>query len=111
MGNSRKTTTSTQPIIHLHFREGGKMFPVLTFFCELEAQPLEALFTNPQVIPDLKGLNAGVSLGILDLSPERAGVVSSEQSQHPVVTARWPRIKVIGSIAPMPPSARRYAEF
>lgn len=48
--------------------------PRLTFFCELEAAPLEELFSLPEVAV-LSDLEAGVSLGILDLSPERAGVV------------------------------------
>lgn len=48
--------------------------PNLTFFCELEVEPLQALL-NDQVISDLKHLSAGVSLGLLDLSQERAEVV------------------------------------
>ena len=55
--------------------------PRLTFFCELAAEPLAALFAadsepaGSAVIADLVALGAGVSLGILDLSPERAAVV------------------------------------
>jgi hypothetical protein len=49
--------------------------PNLTFFCELEAAALQELFDNPAVIQDLQELQAGVSLGILDLSAERAAVV------------------------------------
>ena len=47
----------------------------LTFFCELEAEGLAELFSNPSVIRQLVALNARVSLGILDFSPERAEVV------------------------------------
>lgn len=47
----------------------------LTFFCELDAAPLQALFAAPSVIEELKALEAGVSLGLVDLSPERASVV------------------------------------
>jgi len=47
----------------------------LTFFCELEANALPALFADSSVIDDLAALGASVSLGILDLSPERAAVV------------------------------------
>ncbi len=50
------------------------MKPKLTFFCELEAQPLAALMTRP-VLDRLRSLDAAVSLGLLDLSPERARVV------------------------------------
>jgi hypothetical protein len=49
--------------------------PNITFFCELSGSELYTLFENPEVIEALKGLNAGVSLGILDLSDERAGIV------------------------------------
>ena len=49
--------------------------PVLTFFCELENNPLQKLFETSELIPELKTLNAHVSLGILDLSPERADIV------------------------------------
>lgn len=48
--------------------------PNLTFFCEMEPEPLQALL-NDQVISDLKFLNAKISLGILDMSKERAEVV------------------------------------
>jgi hypothetical protein len=49
--------------------------PRLTFFCELEADALQALFADSSVMDDLVALKASVSLGILDLSPERAAVV------------------------------------
>ena len=41
----------------------------LTFFCELNAEALVALFADESVIGDLVELGAGISLGILDLSP------------------------------------------
>ena len=47
----------------------------ITFFCELPAQELKKLFEDRFVFDDLKTLHAGISLGILDLSPERASVV------------------------------------
>ncbi len=40
--------------------------PHLTFFCELEAQALQSLFADPQLIPNLQALDAGVSLALLD---------------------------------------------
>ena len=49
--------------------------PALTFFTELNHEALTQLFDGRFVIDDLKGLNAAVSLGILDLSEERANVV------------------------------------
>jgi len=51
------------------------MIPIrLTFFCELEPKPLLDLI-NEEIIADLKKLSASISLGILDLSNERAQVV------------------------------------
>ena len=49
--------------------------PKLTFFCELDADALQALFAGSSVIEDLRALDAGVSMGLRDLSPERAAVV------------------------------------
>lgn len=49
-------------------------FPNLTFFCELDPDPLNALISD-SLIADLKSLNARVSLGLRDFSPERAQVV------------------------------------
>ena len=49
--------------------------PALTFFCELHAEPLTKLFDDRFVIDDLKALDATLSLGILDLSEERAELV------------------------------------
>ncbi len=49
--------------------------PQLTFFCELDALALERLFEDASVIDDLVALKAGLSLGILDLSKQRAAVV------------------------------------
>lgn len=90
------------------------MLPVITFFCELEAQPLETLFTNPQVIPHLIALNAGVSLGILDLSPERAGVVQRLNKAGIPVTAWLLLPKDQGywfNSTNAAQAARRYSDF
>jgi hypothetical protein len=61
--------------------------PSLTFFCELEPEPLERLFAQPAVIDALVRLRAGVSLGLLDLSPARASVVRELQRASVPVTA------------------------
>jgi hypothetical protein len=49
--------------------------PDLTFFTELPANDLEALFYESTVVNHLQNLEASLSLGILDLSDERAKVV------------------------------------
>jgi len=48
--------------------------PKITFFCELNADALDKLL-DAKVIRDLQKLQASLSLGILDLSPQRAEVV------------------------------------
>lgn len=60
---------------------------LLTFFCELGAGPLRELFATPGVVEDLVALGAGVSLGLLDLSPERAEVVRRLNHEGIPVTA------------------------
>ena len=47
----------------------------ITFFCEFGAAELKKLFEDRFVFDDLQTLNAGISLGILDFSAERANVV------------------------------------
>jgi len=47
----------------------------LTFFCELDTVALQALFADGVVIKRLKALGAALSIGIRDLSDERAAVV------------------------------------
>lgn len=49
--------------------------PSLTFFCELDTPALQRLFDDPAVWVELSRLGASVSLGILDLSAERAEIV------------------------------------
>ncbi len=49
--------------------------PKITFFCELPSDELTKLFDGRFVIDDLKALGANLSLGILDLTDERAKVV------------------------------------
>ncbi len=61
--------------------------PTLTFFCELAAEPLTELFADPAVIEQLAAMEAGVSLGILDLSEERADVVRRLNEAGVPVTA------------------------
>ena len=49
--------------------------PNLTFFVELEIDPLEELFGQPEVLPFLAAQGCAISMGLLDLSPRRAAVV------------------------------------
>jgi hypothetical protein len=61
--------------------------PRLTFFCELAPGPLRELFAAPALFEDLVALRAGVSLGLLDLSLERAEVVHRLNREGIPVTA------------------------
>lgn len=49
--------------------------PQLHFFCELDAEPLVALAARTDLVPQLRALDAGVTLGLRDLSVERAAVL------------------------------------
>ena len=88
-------------------------FPRLTFFCELTPEPLQALF-GKRLINDLLKLQANLSLGIIDLSPERAEVVQRlNQAGVPVVA--WLLLpKDEGywfNLDNAPQAAARYAAF
>jgi len=60
--------------------------PKLTFFVELELEPLEELFGQPDVVPFLAAQGCAVSMGLLDLSPRRATVVRLLESNEIPVT-------------------------
>jgi hypothetical protein len=60
--------------------------PNLTFFVELEIEPLEELFGRPEVLPFLADQGCAVSIGLLDLSPRRAAVVRELESRRIPVT-------------------------
>lgn len=51
------------------------MRPELTFFCELAAEPLAALFETPGLVDELATHGYGVALALGDYSAERAAVV------------------------------------
>jgi hypothetical protein len=59
----------------------------LTFFTELEKEPLTALFRERGVIDQLIALNASVSMGILDFCDERAEVVRALNAKGVPVVA------------------------
>ena len=61
--------------------------PRLTFFVELDAERLAALVATPEVVPFLVELGCAVSMGLVDLTPERAAVVRRLESSGVPVTA------------------------
>jgi hypothetical protein len=60
--------------------------PNLTFFVEVELEPLEELFARPEVVPFLAEQGCAISMGLLDLSPRRAAVVRQLESKGIPVT-------------------------
>ena len=64
----------------------GAQSPRLSFFNEQEGPALQALFADSTLIPTLKELGAEIRMGMLDLSPERAGVLHAlNEAEIPVV--------------------------
>jgi hypothetical protein len=61
--------------------------PTLTFFCELESFPLSELFAGSKLTNMLTKLDANISLGLLDLSAERAEMVKKLNRAKIPVTA------------------------
>jgi len=61
--------------------------PQLNFACQMETDALQSLFSEPDVIRDLRQLNAGITLSLIDLSPGRAQVVRQLNSAGIPVTA------------------------
>ena len=61
--------------------------PSLTFFCELKSQALASLFRDGEVIDFLKKMDANLSLGLLDLTKQRADVVKKLNRAGIPVTA------------------------
>jgi hypothetical protein len=60
----------------------------LIFFTELEKEPLDGLFSTDGLIGQLARLHACVSMGILDLSAERAAVVR-RLNAHGIPLVAW----------------------
>jgi hypothetical protein len=88
--------------------------PNLIFFCELESQPLQELFSKPEVVQCLKALKAQVSLGLLDLSQERAEVVQRLNQEGIPLTAWLLLPKDQGywfNLDNAPQAASRYGAF
>ena len=61
--------------------------PQLNFACQLDTPALQSVFSDPEVIRDLRQLNAGVTLSLIDLSAGRAQVVRQLNSAGIPVTA------------------------
>lgn len=62
--------------------------PLINFACELDTRALQALLTDQTVIADLQALQASLTLGIFDYSPERAQVVR-QLNQEGILVVAW----------------------
>ena len=88
--------------------------PSLTFFCELDSPRLTSLFSGSKVTNALTRLNANISLGLLDLSLERAEVVKKLNRAGVPVTAWILLPKEQGywtSLDTINETAQRYIDF
>jgi hypothetical protein len=63
-------------------------WPTLSFFCELRGPELVRLFEDHTLVPLLKRLKATVTIGLVDLSPERAEVVR-RLNKEGIPAAAW----------------------
>jgi len=88
--------------------------PTITFFCELESQALADLFHDGHVIDFLKKMDANLSLGLIDLSDQRAEVVKKLNHNGIPVTAWLLLSKEHGywtSLDSIHETVVRYADF
>ncbi len=67
-------------------RETGAI-PHLIFACELDSQKLDPVFSDTAMINELKKMNAGIAIAIMDMSNERARVVKKLNQAGIGVTA------------------------
>jgi hypothetical protein len=61
--------------------------PTLIFACELSTDSLQKLFSNPDVLPILQALHAGISLSLPDYSQDRAKIIQQLNQAGVPVTA------------------------
>ena len=86
----------------------------LTFGCELSTEELQDLFADPEVMDALVELEAGVSLGLLELSAGRAAVVRQLNAAGVPVIAWQLLPQEQGywfNVDNAPQATARYAEF
>lgn len=86
----------------------------LTFFCELHIDELVKLFSSRELIDQLVRMNANLSMGIHDFSPERVKIVKKLTSAGVPVTA-WlllsPEEGYWTSLDTIHLTAKKYSEF
>jgi len=92
----------------------GESPPKLVFACDGSPSALERIFSQPEVISDLKELNAGISLALPDLNAERAQLVLRLNQASIPVTA-WlalpPAQGYYSNASNAPETFTRFADF
>ncbi len=88
--------------------------PQIVFACDGSTSELESLFSQPDVLSDLKDLHAGIALSLSDLSADRARIVRQLNSAGIPVTA-WLALPVEQgyylNAGNAPEAAARFAAF
>ena len=98
---------ATETFQDIRVQDANATRPRLIFGCDRQTKELESLFT-PELISDLRELNAGIALSTEDFSPERAQVVRRLNAaflQGSLQLGGWlpaiPR-RVLGSVSLVP---------
>jgi hypothetical protein len=104
---------AAQPVSDIRIQDSTAKRPQLIFACDRQTKDLAALFT-PELIADLKDLNAGVALSTEDFTPERAQVVRQLNAAGIPMTAWIALPKDQGyyvNVSTAPQTTARFTEF
>jgi hypothetical protein len=107
------SANAAEPITDIRVQDANATPPKLIFACDRQTKDLASLFT-PELIADLKTLNAGVALSTEDFTPERAQVVRQLNAGGIPMTAWIALPKAQGyyvNVSTAPQTAARFAEF
>jgi hypothetical protein len=107
------SASAAQPTGDIWIQDSNATRPQLIFACDRQTKELAALFT-PELIADLKDLNAGVALSTEDFTPERAQVVRQLNAAGIPMTAWVALPKEQGyyvNVSTAPQTTARFAEF
>jgi hypothetical protein len=109
-----QTITNTSPEdIHITGKDTAGP-PRIVFACDGSTSEIESLFSQPDILPDLKAINAGIALVLPDLSADRAQIVLQLNRAGIPVTA-WLALPVEQgyyiNAGNAPEAAARFAAF
>jgi hypothetical protein len=107
------SSVAAETFVDIRVQDLNATRPQLIFACDRQTNDLAALFT-PELIADLKDLNAGVALSTEDFTPERAQVVRQLNAAGIPMTAWIALPKDQGyyvNVSTAPQTTARFAEF